>query len=181
LRVFDQKGCVDWITDLELKARKEGKVDARKCLHCGTLTYAHHTQAVMQSSFKPRPPSFIEEIQRDLRAATMRASHIIFMGYSLPPDDVTYRAFFSARRQRGKPTVSCTVVDYEKDYSGWYRAEDLKELREKKKESPINAACDIFGEKNVRFFGGGIPDVFLDRDKATSAKLKQLLDWSSVP
>jgi hypothetical protein len=184
LRVFDPKGCANWITDPELKARKKGKVDARKCLHCGTLTYAHHTQVVMQSSFKPRPPSFIEEIQRDLRATTMRASHIIFMGYSLPPDDVTYRAFFSARRQR-RELVHCTVVDYEEGYPGWYRAEGLrklrKKLREQGKESPVNAACDIFGEKMVRFFGGGIPDVFLDRDDATSTKLKQLLDWNSVP
>jgi len=100
LKAFDTRDCVPWISEEERVQRRRGKVDARKCLHCGTLTYAHHTQAVMQSSYKPLPPSFIEEIQRELRATTMQASHIIFMGYSLPPDDVTYRAFFSARRQR---------------------------------------------------------------------------------
>lgn len=73
----------------------------------------------MQSSFKARPPSFIEEIQRDLRATTMQADHIIFMGYSLPPDDVTYRAFFSARRQKGGKDVHCTVVGKGEDNPEW--------------------------------------------------------------
>jgi hypothetical protein len=160
----------------------KGKVDARKCLHCGTLTYAHHTQAVMQSSFKPRPPSFIEEIQRELRATTMQASHIIFMGYSLPPDDVTYRAFFSARRQRRDLPVQCTVVDFDKKYRGWYGPAELKILRKRLHgSSPVHAACDIFGEKNVRFFGGGVPKVFLERDTVTQAKLELLLTWDSTP
>jgi hypothetical protein len=57
----------------------EGLVDARACLHCGTITTTEHTQTVMQSSFKGTPPSFIDEIQRDLRALVMRAEHIIFM------------------------------------------------------------------------------------------------------
>ena len=84
----------------------------------------------MQSSFKSRPPSFIEEIQRDLRATTMQANHIIFMGYSLPQDDVTYRAFFSASRQRHKgpsdQQVRCTVVSKEPDNPGWYGPAEMR-------------------------------------------------------
>jgi hypothetical protein len=97
LRAFDTKPCPDWIDRDECEMRALGQVDARKCLHCGTFTFAHHTQVVMQSSFKPRPPSFIEEIERDLRATTMQADHIIFMdirclrtmlsiGHFSPPD-----------------------------------------------------------------------------------------------
>jgi hypothetical protein len=86
----------------------------------------------MQSSFKSRPPSFIEEIQRDLRATTMQANHIILMGYSLPQDDVTYRAFFSASCQRHKgpseQQVRCTVVGKESDHPGWYGPAELKTL-----------------------------------------------------
>jgi hypothetical protein len=168
LRAFDKGACRNWITSDELTQRKRGKVDARKCLHCGTLTYAHHTQAVMQSSYKPRPPSFIEEIQRDLRATTMRANHIIFMGYSLPPDDVTYRAFFSARRQRrGTEKVYCTVVDWDPCNPDWYGPAALK-TRTFCEASPVNAARDIFGNENVRFYGGGVPNVFLDKGKATA-------------
>jgi hypothetical protein len=176
LLAFDRRACPSRVTGGEREQRRKGKVDARKCLHCGTLTYAHHTQVAMQSSFKARPPSFIEEIQRDLRATTMQASHIIFMGYSLPPDDVTYRAFFSARRQRGSTNVRCTVVSKDDKNPGWYDPSELK-TRCISESSPVRAARDIFGEENVRFFGGGIPDVFLDRGKATDAKLQQLLTW----
>jgi hypothetical protein len=158
-------------------------VDARACLHCGTLTYAHHTQAVMQSSFKPQPPSFIEEIQRDLRATAMRADHVIFMGYSLPLDDVTYRAFFSARCQSrldDKP-VRCTIVTKDLSNPDWYRPSALEtRMPAPAKDGVVQAANDIFGKDNVRFYGGGIPNVFLDAGgRVTTEKLDHLLDWSS--
>ena len=136
----------------------------------------------MQSSFKPRPPSFIEEIERDLRATTMQANHIIFMGYSLPLDDVTCRAFLSARRQRGgQQDVRCTVVDRDGENPAWYERAELKKAvadGRASESSPARAARDIFGEDNVRLYTGGIPNVFLDRGVATGAKLDQLLTWS---
>jgi hypothetical protein len=165
----------------ERKEREKGSVDARACLHCQTLTYAHHTQAVTQSSFKSQPPSFIEEIQRELRATTMGANHIIFMGYSLPPDDVTYRAFFSARRrhgQRGQP-VRCTIVNRDMSNPNWYGPAALKGM-DFSKHPVVEAASDIFGPNNIRFYGGGIPNVFLDgAGRVTTDKLEQLLTWSS--
>jgi hypothetical protein len=182
LRAFDKEACPDWIKGAEREQREKGRIDARLCLHCGTLTYAHHTQVVMQSSFKSRPPSFIEEIQRDLRATTMQANHIILMGYSLPQDDVTYRAFFSASCQRHKgpsdQQVRCTVVGKESDHPGWYGPTELR-VRNFPKDHAVNAAVDIFGDANVRFYGGGVPDVFLDGGgRATDAELERLLTWS---
>ena len=127
---FDPLACPPRIKGEERRAREDGRVDARACLHCGTLTYAHHTQAIMQSSFKSQPESFIGEIHRDLQATAMRAEHIIFMGYSLPPDDVEYRAFFSARRQReqkpGDKPVRCTIIDKQASHAGWYGPDALK-------------------------------------------------------
>lgn len=181
LRAFDTGECPDWISGIERDHREKGLIDARACLHCGTLTYAHHTQAVMQSSFKSRPPSFIEEIQRDLRATTMQANHIILMGYSLPPDDVTYRAFFSASCQRhrgpGDHQVLCTVVGKEPEHPGWHAPAALKS-RNFPKDHAVTAAIDIFGEDNVRFYGNGVPDVFLDAGRATDSALERLLNWS---
>jgi hypothetical protein len=182
LKAFDDVPCPGWISEEERTQRTKGKVDARQCLHCGTLTYAHHTQAVMQRSFKPRPPSFIEEIQRDLRSTTMKANHIIFMGYSLPPDDVTYRAFFSARRQRCKHKndrpVRCTVVGLDKERPHWYRSSDLEQIV-LSEGHPVRAAMDIFGTDNVRFYGGGIPGVFTNSTGAvTDDALENLLIWS---
>ncbi len=134
----------------------------------------------MQSSFKSQPPSFIEEIQRDLRDTAMRAKHIIFMGYSLPLDDVAYRAFFAASRQRVNRPVHCTIVGREDDYPNWYGPSDLKNLNLPPVHA-VNAAIDIFGEDNVRFFGGGVPGVFLDGGKVTDDRLENLLTWSATP
>jgi uncharacterized membrane protein YsdA (DUF1294 family) len=183
LRAFEVAGCPTSAPAAERDQREKGLVDARGCLHCGTLTYTHHTQAVMQSSFKSRPPSFIEEIQRDLRATLMRANHIILMGYSLPQDDVTYRAFFSASCQRHKgpseQQVRCTVVGKESGHPGWYGPTELRALK-LPKDHAVNATVDIFGDGNVRFYGGGVPDVFLDNGKVTTAQMDQLLTWRVI-
>lgn len=182
LKAFESEACPDRIDGPEQKQREGGAIDARACLHCGTLTFAHHTQMVMQSSFKAQPPSFIEEIQRDLRAVAMKADHVIFMGYSLPLDDVTYRAFFSARCQRqkfGGAPVYCTVVGKSDTYPDWYEPASLSsELVED--NSTVRAAIDIFGRNNVRFFGGGVPDVFLEAGVASEAALERLLNWPRV-
>jgi hypothetical protein len=183
LQAFDTRVPSDRIIGTERAHREKGMIDARACLHCGTLTYAHHTQTVMQSSFKSQPPSFIEEIQRDLRAVAMQANHIIFMGYSLPPDDVTYRAFFSARCQRKNGTaddpVHCTVVNLDQNNSDWCGPDKLGNQSALGGET-VKGAQDIFGKDNVRFYGGGIPRVFLDEGTATDAALERLLNWSSV-
>lgn len=176
LRAFSKWACPDLVADKEKEERERGRVDARGCLHCRTLNYANHTQVVMQSSFKSRPPSFIEEIQRDVQAMTMQAAHIIFMGYSLPLDDVTYRAFFAARSQRaGLKPVRCTVVNKDECNPGWYGPDELK--RKGIENTGLKAATEVFGAENVRFYGGGIPEVFLDQGFATEGRLEALLTW----
>jgi hypothetical protein len=114
----------------------------------------------------------------------MQASHIILMGYSLPQDDVTYRAFFSASCQRHKgpseQMVRCTVVGMEPDYPGWYGTAELK-TQNFTKDHAVNAAIDILCPDNVRFYGDGVPNIFLDSGgRATEAILERLLNWSSA-
>ena len=180
-------------TDEEQRAWERGETDARACVHCDAMTYAHHTQAIMQSNFKQAPPSFIEEVQRDLRVVTQSANHIILMGYSLPPDDVAYRAFFAARKQVADKTsststgkvVRCSVVVGTDFDDHWYNPTEITELlkspdKMKTGESPrttLEAARDIFGVDNVRFYGCGIPQVFCDGAKASSVRLQQLTNW----
>jgi hypothetical protein len=61
-----------------------------------------------------------------------------------------------------------------------YRPTELK-TRHFPKDHAVNAAVDIFGNDNVRFYGGGVPDVFLDSgDRPTDATLERLLTWSST-
>ncbi|MBD8736216.1 hypothetical protein [Sphingomonas sp. CFBP 13706] len=164
----------------ERRLWKDGVVDARACLHCGTITTTQHSQTVMQSSFKQTPPSFIDEIQRDLRALVMGANHIVLMGYSLPPDDVSYRSFFAARQQRadGTKPVKCTIVDHKPGREGPLGPSDLIP-DDFKPGSAVRSAQEIFGRENVRFFGAGVPAVFCDAaGHVSDAQLETLFNWS---
>ena len=171
----------------EPDAWEKGEVDARACVHCHTLTYAHHTQTQMQSSFKSPPPPFLEEIKRDLRVAVQNADHIVLMGYSLPLDDVDYRAFFAARRRlvsKNKDPVQCSVVGGTEHGSRWFGPSEWPAMlpRMEKGKAPrttLEAARDLFGKDNVRFYGGGIPDVFLDGGRVTDSAVDKLLIWES--
>ena len=154
-----------------------GKVDARACVYCETLTYAHHTPVVMQTSFKT-PPPFLEEIQREMRVVVQEADHIVLMGYSLPLDDVTYRAFLAARIRK-QPPVRCSVVDKRDGYeSRWLYPEDLQIMSSL--PEVVLAARELFRPDNVRYFGAGIPEVFLGGGATVTAdSVDRLLRWES--
>ncbi len=157
-----------------------GEVDARECLDCETLTYAHHTPIRMQSNFKGAPPPFLAEIEHELRVLVQRASHVVFMGYSLPDDDVDYRAFFAARRHRAgadgsKERVRCSVVVGTGGDRRWFGPSELPSDHD-----TVKAAGDVFGRDNVRYYGGGIPNVFMDGDEVTEAAVDRLLQWDRL-
>jgi hypothetical protein len=95
-------------------------------------------------------------------------------------DDVDYRVFFSASRQRegssSNKRVRCTIVDWCPSHPSWYEPAALKALNFPK-DHVVQQARDIFGTGYVRFFGGGVPDVFLDETgKATPERLEYLLN-----
>lgn len=162
----------------EQRAWDLGEVDARACVHCGTLTYAHHTPLVTQTSVKSRPPPFLDEIQRDMRVVVEDADHVVLMGYSLPPDDVTYRAFLAARvRRSDRNPVRCSVVGKEAGYpQRWLLPDDLSTPRGL--PDAVTAAQAVFRPENVRYYAAGIPDVFLERGHVSEAAVDRLLTWN---
>lgn len=161
----------------ESEAWEKGEIDARECVHCETLTYAHHTTTEMQSSFKGRPPAFIEEIQRELRVIIKDAQHIVLMGYSLPPDDFIYRAFFAAHRSDTARNVKCTVIGKEKGYRDWLGPQELDVEIDLLENTAVGAARDMFGRENVRFYGGGVPAVFCEGGVVQDGAVERLLIW----
>ena len=170
-------------TSKEKRRWREGAVDARECVHCKTLTYTQDTPTVMQSNLKTPPPSFIQEIQRDLRVLVANAKHIVLLGYSLPPDDVIYRAFFASYLGDSNGTASdevkCTVVDRKEEHARWIGPAELDRIPELSEKSAVGAARDIFGPNNVRFYGGGFPRVCMAGDGMTPDTLERLFTWSS--
>ena len=170
--------------DEECSKWRWGEVDARACVHCKTLTYAHHTPLVMQTSFKTAPPPFLEEIQREMRVVVQDANHVVLMGYSLPPDDVTYRAFLAARIPKSsghgedaEEQVRCSVIGKEDGYESRWLYQDELDTRGKLPDAVMHAR-DVFKAENVRFYGSGVPDVFLDGGAGVSADaVERLLTW----
>ena len=186
LRAFVRELDFPSYCDEERREWEEGSVDARACVSCTTLTYAHHTPLLMQSSFKSLAQPFLEDIKRSLRVLVQEADHIVFMGYSLPPDDVDYRAFFAARRRHDpdRGPVRCSVIVGTEGQRRWLGPSALNDLRSSSigaiQQRTLNAAQDLFGTANVRYYGGGIPDVFLDRATVTDEAVSRLLEWESA-
>ena len=152
-------------------------MDERECVHCPTRTYAHHTPIRMQSNFKGAPPPFLAEIESELRVLVQGANHVVLMGYSLPPDDVDYRAFFAARQRRAgtdgsKEQVRCSVIGGPDGARRWLGPSEWPSCQD-----TVRAASDVFGRDNVRYYGGGIPNVFMDGDEVTDAAVDRLLKW----
>lgn len=168
----------------EQEAWDRGETDARTCVHCHTMTYAHHTPLIMQTNLKAVPPPFLDEIQREMRVVVQDANHVILAGYTLPTDDVTYRAFLAARisatvvdDKPSKPPVRCSIVGLNKEFgSQWLYPEELNILDSL--PDVVKYAREIFGSTNVRYFGGGIPEVFLGGDATVSeGAVNKLLYW----
>ena len=185
LRAFVTGVMFNHRVEKESCAWDRGEVDARACVHCETLTYLHHTPMQIQSNFKRAPPPFMEEIQRDLRVVVEKADHIIFMGYSLPPDDVAYRAFFAARSSRRSDNPpKCSVVlgrDWEHRWCGWSELDEQLKKMDNPHRQTLEAARGLFGKENVRFYGGGIPQVFLGSgNNVTELAVNRLLEWDGL-
>ena len=174
-----------WISDreddVEQEAWRLGKVDARACVHCENLNYSDHAPLLMQSSLKSTPlPPYIEEAQRDMRVVVQNASHIVLMGYSLPEDDFIYRTILAARTgENSKATVKCSVVGVDSVMNEkWLGPGDFQKMLGKVPDA-VKRAREIFGNDNVRYFGGGIPRVFLNEGSVVAHDaIERLLNWN---
>ena len=97
---------------------------------------------------------------------------------------IEHRAFFAARSSRKSGNApKCSVVLGRDGAPCWLGESELDEqLKTMDKSCPpgqtLEAARGLFGRKNVRFYGGGIPRVFLGNgNTVTESAIDQLLDW----
>lgn len=164
----------------ESTKRKQGHLDAIQCVYCGAMTHTYNTPLIMQTSYKGRHSSFLEEIARDMRACLEKTKHIVLLGYSLPQDDVIYRSLLSSRRAKD---VKCSVVVGYLGGNRWLDSSELDSYCQKYKRDKdavhwgvptIEAAQEIFGKEHVRAYTGGIPQVF-ECEGSIEASLKKIL------
>lgn len=66
-----------------------------KCPNCGAEISAKDFNALVQSNFKERN-SFLEETRIKMFCELESAEKLVFIGYSMPQDDVDYRTFFKS-------------------------------------------------------------------------------------
>jgi len=149
---------------------QRNQYDAIQCPFCGHMTYSTDIPMVMQTSYKGNHPSFIEEIQRDLKVCLEKSRHIVLMGYSLPKDDLVWRSVLVAQRNDNKKF--CSVIVGFKGPKKWINSRELAswvvKIKEEKKPQEykaygipaIESAIAIFGEGRVRAYTGGVPNVW---------------------
>lgn len=148
---------------------ERGHRDALQCFYCGQRTGARDNFMVMQTSFKGAYTPAISETHWEVRALLEGTRHVVLLGYSLPKDDVIWRAFLAAR---GRGKHHCTVVvGYADGHTEWLVGDALSRYVEAHREDApkdraqsgidtLLSAREVFGEDRVRAFVGGIPKVF---------------------
>ena len=165
----------------ERDARDRGRPDALECVYCGSMMGLERVHLTMQTSLKSNPPPYLEEMQRDIRVVLENARHIVFMGYSLPPDDVIYRSMLAARLGRkdsrgdDNTLLVSLVVGKEPDAADEWIGDDaldrcLPDLSGDT-QNLIRALRGIAGHGRnrtleIRVYRRGVPAVFGDGDEA---------------
>lgn len=123
------------------------------CAHCGNNKLNLKNSAMLlQTNFKVKEP-YIEMIQRSMRIALKEAERIIFIGYSLPEDDIDYRSLLieaNAHRQK-----NVYVVLYEKNANNSFI--EFDRLPDEKQKGPVQRFANIFEGKNTYVNFAGAP------------------------
>ena len=124
----------------EDRFKLSGEGDALQCLYCGAMMGFEQISLIMQTNFKGAVSPYLDETQRELRAALENARHITLMGYSLPSDDVFYRSVLAARlgnpRERSKKPLYISLVNKEEGAPGrWLEGEEI--------ERALRSDCDL--------------------------------------
>ncbi|MBF0239745.1 MAG: hypothetical protein HQM12_18755 [SAR324 cluster bacterium] len=169
-------------SDQEKEAFDADQSDAVQCSYCGTLTEQHHVQLLMQTHFKHNTPPFLEEIQRDMRVALENANHLVFMGFSLPEDDVIYRSLLAARQSRDKDKKICISIVVGRESNApdqWLSTAELHDYFQQNPKASAQKVFEsiqsIFGDVKIRGYLKGIPSVFLSHENADRQKIETLI------
>ncbi len=145
-------------TDREKEHVQKGYYDVMECIHCGAITSVKDSLMIMQTIMKGNYHPSLKMIQAEINSYLMHSNHIIFMGYSLPKDDLVWKSILLARKSRGEKLKISVIVGYQ-GVKKWQYAKRLDQLNEVGNDQ-YKTFFDIFDGCEMRFFTGGIPAVF---------------------
>ena len=94
-----------------------------------------------------------------MRIAINKAEKLIFIGYSLPNDDIEYESIFRISRNTDKKVY---IVLYQKNVPNQFLSADsaIEYCKDTDTEKAINRYCDIFGKDNVHVNLSGFPNAY---------------------
>lgn len=101
-------------------------------------------------------------IYKEVNACLENVEHIIFMGYSLPMDDLVWRSILLAR----KNNIKCSVVLGHGGPGHWQKGdkkEDIDTGGDERFQEELKRFFDLFQQPDsLRFYTKGIPAIFDD-------------------
>ena len=123
-----------------------------KCPYCGKEIHSKDFDILSQSNFKVRN-SFLEEIRLSMTQELRTADTIVFVGYSMPNDDVDYKTMFKTLNSNAKKVY---VVLFDNESPNEFIS--YSELNAKAKETVRNFD-EVFAEK-AKYNMSGAPNAF---------------------
>lgn len=124
-----------------------------KCPYCHTEIKKDDFDVLVQSNFKIRN-SYLEEMRLSFQTEINNADRIIFIGYSLPSDDIELRTLFKAYASKKE----VYVVLYEKGFKhGFINSKELEKNENMKHIETFENFSKVFKE-NLYFDYSGFPN-----------------------
>ncbi len=170
---FPSKSDMDFISSQDgykkvYESYIKGQPDEIICPKCDHPVYFEHSFMEIQSLVKPEKPGCANQIKFDFGDFFSKANHIISLGYSFPPDDITNNIFYKTMKLRkdnqgqnfklsflGKPIPDLSDKP-------WHSIDDIQRYIEREKdtelERTVNSIKQIFSSKNVRLNFTGLPE-----------------------
>lgn len=125
-----------------------------KCPNCSTEISAKDFNVLVQSNFKDRN-SFLEETRIKMFCELESAERLVFIGYSMPQDDIDYRTFFKSLNNAEKVYVVLKDNDYAHDFKEISNDDDLNNYSDETKTA-IGNYLSVF--KHIYLNTHGFPD-----------------------
>lgn len=121
--------------------------DLYVCPYCGAKVTAQDFDVLIQSNFKTRN-AYLEENRIRMYTDLEDADNLVFIGYSMPSDDVDYRTFFKSLYN----LKNVYVVSYDKNNPHGFEKIDLNADTREKHGETIERYCDVFKNGNVNLY-----------------------------